>query len=379
MLKNFWYAIEIASLVTDKPRKLTVLGMDLVVYRKPDGGVAVLSNLCPHRGGSLADGWTDGECVRCPYHGWAFRPDGTCAEIPANTKGLPIPKKAQIDSYPCFERYGFVWAFLGDLPEAERPPPPVFPEFEEPGWRAIYGEFTWNAHYSRVTENAIDIAHTPFVHAKSFGNRDKPQIEQYDVEGDDWSAFATVHLEPPTPKGLWKLIRRKRTLVKATTGVMMPNITALKLDLGKWKTVVYDSNVPVDEKTTRTLYVQLRNFFTGAWADSDARRRMKKIFLEDQRTVEAQKPELLPYDIGAELHLKSDATAVAYRRLRRKFLDMGWGIDSHKIRSELTGRSAVVIPSPARRTNPELARAWVMPEAPVLQLRRKPASENDLS
>ena len=28
---------------------------------------------------------------------------------------------ARIDTYPCVERYGFVWVFLGDLPAEQRP------------------------------------------------------------------------------------------------------------------------------------------------------------------------------------------------------------------------------------------------------------------
>jgi phenylpropionate dioxygenase-like ring-hydroxylating dioxygenase large terminal subunit len=32
------------------------------------------------------------------------------------------PTRAKVDSYPTVEKYGIVFAFLGDLPEAERPP-----------------------------------------------------------------------------------------------------------------------------------------------------------------------------------------------------------------------------------------------------------------
>jgi hypothetical protein len=184
-----------------------------------------------------------------------------------------------------------------------------------------------------------------------------------------------VTLDPPLPRGLWKLVRRKRTPVKATVTVYMPSISRLELNFGAWKTIVFDSNVPVDERTTRTLYIQMRSFFTGSWADADARRRMRKIFLEDQRTVEAQRPELLPYDLAAELSIKSDGLGVAYRKLRKKYVDMGWQIDDHLIRSQINGRSAVVIPSPARREVPELEKSWVIPEAPVIELRRRASSE----
>jgi hypothetical protein len=51
--------------------------------------------------------------------------------------------------------------------------------------------------------------------------------------------------------------------------------------------------------------------------------------------------------------------------MRNKYLDLGWGIDLHKIESEYTRHQATVIPSPARRSNPEFANAWVMKEVPL--------------
>ena len=124
MLKNFWYAVEFSSAITDKPKRLTVMGEMLVVYRKPDDNLVVaLSDRCAHRGAALSDGWRDGACIRCPYHGWKFQPDGGCVEIPANAPGAPVPKKARVRSYPAEDRYGWVWLFMGDLPENSRPPP----------------------------------------------------------------------------------------------------------------------------------------------------------------------------------------------------------------------------------------------------------------
>ena len=38
------------------------------------------------------------------------------------------------------------------------------------------------------------------------------------------------------------------------------------------------------------------------------------IFGQDQRIVESQRPEQVPFDLADELHLKFDAVAVAYRR-----------------------------------------------------------------
>lgn len=54
-----------------------------------------------------------------------------------------------------------------------------------------------------------------------------------------------------------------------------------------------------------------------AWQD--------RIFAQDRPIVESQRPELLPLDLQAELHLRSDRTAIAYRRWLRQ-LGLTFGV-----------------------------------------------------
>lgn len=50
MLKNFWWPLEFAHVVKDKPIRVTALEQEFVLYRTPDGSAHVLSDLCVHRG-----------------------------------------------------------------------------------------------------------------------------------------------------------------------------------------------------------------------------------------------------------------------------------------------------------------------------------------
>ncbi len=70
ILKNFWYVAELSSAITSKPKRITMLGQEFVLYRNTSGRVVALNNLCAHRGGALVDGRVEGDCIRCPYHGW---------------------------------------------------------------------------------------------------------------------------------------------------------------------------------------------------------------------------------------------------------------------------------------------------------------------
>lgn len=367
MLKNFWYALCLSTEVTDKPIRVTALGNELVIYRTADGTPSVMSDLCVHRGGALSDGWTKGNCIVCPYHGWEYDKDGACVTIPANLPGRAIPAKARVDQYPTVEKYGFIFAFLGDLPEEERPPLVDIPEFTNPDYRAIWGEYWWDVHYTRAVENGMDIAHAPFVHAGSFGNKDEPEVEEYEVEKFDWGGDATVHLNPPPAKGIWKFLRggKERPRVKTTGGYRMPNITRLNVRLPIGEFLLYTFHLPVAENKTRSIWIMLRTFFKQPLFDGDSVNRVIKIFNEDRRTVLEQRPELLPYDLSAELHVRSDRIQVDFRKKRNHYLDQGWGIDTHLIQSEYANVKAVVIPSPARREIPELKKAWVMKEVPT--------------
>jgi len=369
MLKNFWYAMCLSTEVTDKPIRVTALGNELVIYRTADGSPVVMSDLCVHRGGALSDGWTKGDCIVCPYHGWEYEKDGSCVKIPANVPGRTIPKKARVDKYPTEEKYGFIFAFLGDLPEEERPPLCEIPEWGDEKYRATWGDYWWDVHYTRAVENGMDISHAPFVHAGSFGNRDEPEVEEYEVETMEWGGNATVHLNPPPAKGIWKFLRggKERPPVKTTGGYRMPNVTRLNVRLPVGEFLLYTFHLPVEEQKTRSIWLLLRSFFPQKIFDGDAHNRVIKIFNEDRKTVLEQRPELLPYDLAAELHVRSDRIQVDFRKKRNHYLDQGWGIDSHLIKSEYTNVKAVVIPSPARREIPDLKNAWVMKEVPTRQ------------
>jgi 3-phenylpropionate/trans-cinnamate dioxygenase ferredoxin component len=67
------------------PEALTLVSMNgdqVVLYRKRDE-VFALGNECPHQGGSLCDGWVEGEIVVCPLHGWEFDVrSGACMTVP---------------------------------------------------------------------------------------------------------------------------------------------------------------------------------------------------------------------------------------------------------------------------------------------------------
>ncbi len=165
MYINFWYPVCTSDqLKADEPYQAQILGLPFVAFRGTDGVPHVLANTCVHRGGSLANGWVKDGCVVCPYHGWRYGGDGKCKLAPSLGESK-LPARAKVDSYPTQEKYGIVHAFLGDLPEAERPPLFEIEEYSHKGWRpSEIMILNLKAYFERSMEDGLDPSHDVFVH-----------------------------------------------------------------------------------------------------------------------------------------------------------------------------------------------------------------------
>ena len=80
------------------PKKVRLLGEDLVVFRDSDGRLGVLDERCPHRRASLALGRNE-ECgLRCLYHGWKIDVEGTVLEMASEPPESGLVQKGEDES-----------------------------------------------------------------------------------------------------------------------------------------------------------------------------------------------------------------------------------------------------------------------------------------
>src|SRR4030095_5927437 len=104
------------------PKKVRLLGEDLVAFRDSRGEVGLFAANCPHRGASLFFGRNE-ECgLRCAYHGWKFDVSGQCVDMPSEPDDSDFKHKVRARAYPCRDVNGVVWTYMGS-----RATPPPFP------------------------------------------------------------------------------------------------------------------------------------------------------------------------------------------------------------------------------------------------------------
>ncbi|ODP37285.1 iron-sulfur containing oxygenase [Sphingomonas turrisvirgatae] len=162
LLRSFWQPVALAdSVVPGKARPLRVMGEDLTLYRGDSGKPFLVGGLCPHRRTMLANGWVQGDEIRCMYHGWKFNGAGACTERPAERTAGNAGVK--IVSYPVHEYAGLIFAYMGEgeAPEFELPRKSVF---ERPGALQFARLETWPCNWLQQVENSMDAVHVSFVH-----------------------------------------------------------------------------------------------------------------------------------------------------------------------------------------------------------------------
>ncbi len=314
VLLNDWHVVAYApELPEGQPRAVRLLEEDIVLWRVGDR-IHAWRDLCLHRGTRLSLGSVQGETLVCAYHGWTYNQEGRCVRFPAHPTQTP-PAKAQATVYQAQIKYDWVWVCLGQ-PERDVP---SFPEWDDASFRKVHcGPYSYTASGPRAIENFLDVTHFPFVHSGLLGDPSFPEVNDYQVEITPEGVTARdITVWQPDPDG-----SGQGAHVTYTYKVLRP-LTAyfVKSSAGP-RFAMYFTVTPVSESASIAwTYVALDY---GDQTDEEIRAFEDKVTWQDIPVVESQRPELLPLDLQAELHLRSDRTAVAYRTwLRQLGLSFG--------------------------------------------------------
>jgi phenylpropionate dioxygenase-like ring-hydroxylating dioxygenase large terminal subunit len=366
MYINFWYPVIESKELSDAPRQIKMLGQEFVVFRDSGGAAHCLSNTCTHRGGSLAGGKINGDCIQCPYHGWEFDGSGQCQRIPSLGPNPNIPGRTRIDAYPVKEKYGMIFAFLGDLAEDERPPMMEIPEFDDPEWRPTWINFQVPINYERSIENGLDPAHNEFVHPNhgfSGANSEYKVNDLRWIKDQGWGpGFYHRFNSPASTDDKWGQIKQAKSDREAGSGTFGPTHLWTYIRYGAGREMhQYLYECPIDETHTNIWLINLRNSFLEAEMDDEVNRRNYDVVMQDIVVLTDLNPKITPPTNNKEFLLQPDKPLLKYREKLKEFEQMGWRIDTQAVAAAST-TAAYAIPSPERRNT----KGWVIDSIPLV-------------
>jgi len=215
LMRQYWMPAALSSELPERdgaPLRVRLLGEDLIAFRTTSGTVGLVRNSCPHRGASLFYGRNEAEGLRCVYHGWKFDVSGRCVDMPNEPEESNFKQKVRAVAYPCVERAGLIWAYLGP-----RETPPPLPELEptllaDASIQIYQRECNW----MQALEGDIDTCHTVFLHLGSVSADEAPagswahysladRAPRYEVSDMDFGVMYGAYRPAEADTNYWRI------------------------------------------------------------------------------------------------------------------------------------------------------------------------------
>lgn len=320
-LRRVWHPVGRIESFGEQPTRVELVGEAYVVVRLKDE-LRVFVDVCPHRFARLSDGAIVDDCLRCPYHGWQFDSDGSCAHVPALGPDATLPP-ARLTAPRTQVRYGLLWI---------APDEPVtdilsIPEWDDPSLTKVWmPPVDINASAAQAIDNFLDFSHFPFVHSGTFGTDKDRLVKEYStVRTDDGWGFVVEyphvienHEDPLVATGEHPLVQDRMMRYD----FRVPFTANLRLEIpttGMVNAIVMWCQ-PMTLERTRVHIIMIRNDVHTPDEHQAAIDYEMKIFTEDLRVIERLRDKEMPLDRG-QVHVRSDRHTVEFRRILQRLID----------------------------------------------------------
>ncbi|MGI9330563.1 MAG: SDR family oxidoreductase [Gammaproteobacteria bacterium] len=366
MYTNVWYVAGFSKDLTNEPIKVRMLGADLVLFREADGTPCCISNVCPHRGSSLAEGclYKDGT-LACPFHGYRFNGKGDCTLVPSRRdhEAQVVAPRMRTDAYATEEKYGCIWVCLGDDPDAASP---IFdiPEWGDEQWKSTTNEEIWEADYHTCKFTNLDPVHLPVVHGIMFQGTENPiQPPPRTITSTEHGFRSVMRPKPKPSEGVWSELREKGTEVESVMKFFVPGLTLSgQVEIGGVGSgtfnLFYEFTTPIDEHRTVMRHLFFRNYRMEDEFDAEHTRRNLQNVHQDKDLAESQRPVFAPEgpNPNGVYTQDEDQIMLTYWGLMEIMRNKGWQLDRSKLKDP--EHEVRIIPSPNRKASPD---GWVYP------------------
>jgi phenylpropionate dioxygenase-like ring-hydroxylating dioxygenase large terminal subunit len=305
--RNAWYIACPASRLELGPLPIRVFDRDLVVFRDAALAPCALLDRCCHRGVQLSLGRVENGAIACRYHGWQYGGDGKCIRIPSLSRGARIPRGAEVASFSCVERDGYVWVWAGEK-TADLQQLPSIPEFSRYRWRQ--GTVLLGCTAEKAIENNLDWVHPYFTHPWSHGQffaarfrgfREQQFEMRLTSQGMVVFAPITGSADAPIP-----------TQPNVRIELSLPNRVSVEFQQ-PFHFILIMHFVPTGDSSCRQEWLMSKSLPLGR--KISLARRTPRVFAQDKRVLESAQ---VSYDIAGasfEQSVEADAPTLLVRRI----------------------------------------------------------------
>jgi phthalate 4,5-dioxygenase oxygenase subunit len=171
-MRLFWIPFMLSKeLVTDgAPQQVRLLNETLIAFRDTAGRVGLVDQACPHRGAPLLFARNEDCGIRCVYHGWKFNVEGKPVDLLAEPERSRLKERVHLKAYPCRERNGVVWTYMG--PNHDDLNPDDLPDLPGLEWNLVPAENVvltmrvQECNWLQAIEGELDSAHAAILHGR---------------------------------------------------------------------------------------------------------------------------------------------------------------------------------------------------------------------
>lgn len=193
MLRRYWYPLLLDSelVAGAPPKRVRLLGEDLVAFRDEHGDAGVLGEWCPHRGTSLAYAINADCSLQCIAHGWRIDARGRVLETPLEPEDSTLKDDVRHVACAVREAAGLIWLYLGP-PELE-PPFPAFDWVSMPREHLLTMKVREDCNWVQSMEGAIDSAHQTYLHVSRM--RAEANVAEAEADRERGDRPTEIHLD----------------------------------------------------------------------------------------------------------------------------------------------------------------------------------------
>ncbi|MCY4486944.1 MAG: Rieske 2Fe-2S domain-containing protein [Deltaproteobacteria bacterium] len=227
LMRRYWQPVCQSADLGDLPKRIRILGEDLVAFRDGQGRPGLLFFRCSHRGTSLEYGRVERDGLRCCYHGWLYDVEGRILDMPLEPPDSTVKDHIWHPAYPVQEYGGLLFAYMGPLEKMPLLPRYDVLEAEGGTLKARFGPRVGGAqdcNWLQSEENLMDALHAVWLH--------------------------TVHSGAQFPTQAHSTLPERLVYEETDLGIRF--VMTRRMEDGRWADVIWENIMPLNVHLTYT-------------------------------------------------------------------------------------------------------------------------------